>query len=224
MGRIRASGGGTLSLTLAQLSHSYHSEYLLYISHWQWRSIVTLRSVGDGWGPVQLLAGGRLSPCCLCLMFLSLSCVFLNTLLCLSLCLPCFSFGPTSFLLLVTPSCLIFVLCCVRTYELTSHNYDVRCIQVTLVRTRWRFKGAVCRIDIDGWTRYCSPNSKYWRRFFSPGPSSSDLTHRQVDRLTTPTGTSAHEWNEIRGVFCQLATRGAEIQLGKLAVGGFHKP
>ncbi len=21
-----------------------------------------------------------------------------------------------------------------------------------------------------GWTRYCSPNSKYWRRFFSPAP------------------------------------------------------
>ncbi len=45
----------------------------------------------------------------------------------------------------------------------------------------------------------------------------------QVARLT---GTAAHddEWNEIRGVFRQLATRGAEIQLGKLAVGGFHKP
>ncbi len=38
------------------------------------------------------------------------------------------------------------------------------------------FKGAVCRID-----------------FFSPGPSSSDLTHRQVARLTTPTGTRAHD-------------------------------
>ncbi len=30
--------------------------------------------------------------------------------------------------------------------------------------------------------------------------------------------------NEINCVFRQLATRGAEIQLGKLAVGGFHKP
>ncbi len=29
--------------------------------------------------------------------------------------------------------------------------------------------------------------------------------------------------NEIRSIFRQLATRGAEIQLGKLAVGGFHK-
>ncbi len=29
---------------------------------------------------------------------------------------------------------------------------------------------------------------------------------------------------EICCVFCQLATRGAEIQLGKLAVDGFHKP
>ncbi len=27
-------------------------------------------------------------------------------------------------------------------------------------------KGAVCRIDC----QYCSPNSKYWRRFFSPAP------------------------------------------------------
>ncbi len=43
-----------------------------------------------------------------------------------------------------------------------------------------------------GCTRYCSPNSKYWRRFFSPGPSSSDLKQRQDARLTTPTGTSAH--------------------------------
>ncbi len=33
-----------------------------------------------------------------------------------------------------------------------------------------------------------------------------------------------NEWNQIRSVFRQLATRGAEIQLGKLAVGGFHKP
>ncbi len=32
-----------------------------------------------------------------------------------------------------------------------------------------------------GWTRYCSPNSKYWRGFFSPGPSSSDLTNRLPD-------------------------------------------
>ncbi len=31
----------------------------------------------------------------------------------------------------------------------------------------WLFKGAVCRID-SGWTRYCSPNSKYWRCFFPP--------------------------------------------------------
>ncbi len=62
--------------------------------------------------------------------------------------------------------------------------------------------------------------------FFFTSPSSSDLTHAQVARLTTPTGTGAHddECNEIRGVFRQLATRGAEIQLGKLAVGGFHKP
>ncbi len=77
-----------------------------------------------------------------------------------------------------------------------------------------------------GLTRYCSPNSKYWRGFFSPSPSSSDLTHTQVARLTTPTGTSANadEWQEIRCVFRQLATRGAEIQLGNLAVGGFHKP
>ncbi len=50
--------------------------------------------------------------------------------------------------------------------------------------------------------------------------------HTQVYRLTTPTGTSAHEneWHEICCVFRQLATHGAEIQLGKLAVGGFHKP
>ncbi len=50
--------------------------------------------------------------------------------------------------------------------------------------------------------------------------------HMQVARLTTPTGTSAHddEWDEIHCVFHQLATQGAEAQLGKLAVGGFHKP
>ncbi len=29
--------------------------------------------------------------------------------------------------------------------------------------------------------------------FFSPGPSYSDLKHMQVARLTTPTGTSAHD-------------------------------
>ncbi len=52
-------------------------------------------------------------------------------------------------------------------------------------------KGAVCRIDTSGWTRYCSPNCKYWRGFFSPGPS--DLMHAQDARLTTPTGTSAHD-------------------------------
>ncbi len=50
--------------------------------------------------------------------------------------------------------------------------------------------------------------------------------HTQVARLNTPTGTSAHdnEWNEMLYVFCQLATRRAETQLGKLALGGFHKP
>ncbi len=57
-------------------------------------------------------------------------------------------------------------------------------------------------------------------------PSSSDLTPTQAARLMTPTRTSAYdnEWHEIRCIFRQLATRDAEIQLGKLLVGGFHKP
>ncbi len=34
---------------------------------------------------------------------------------------------------------------------------------------------------------------KILERFFSPGPSSSDLEHTQAVRLTTPTGTRAHD-------------------------------
>ena len=47
----------------------------------------------------------------------------------------------------------------------------------------------------------------------------------QVARLTTQIAMSAldNELNEICCVFLQLATQCAEIQLGKLAVGGFHK-
>ncbi len=50
-----------------------------------------------------------------------------------------------------------------------------------------------------GWTRYCSPNSKYWRGFFSPGPSSSNLTFTQVARLTTEHTFlgSFHDWNML---------------------------
>ncbi len=87
-------------------------------------------------------------------------------------------------------------------------------------------KGAVCRIDTQRLNYVLQSKFKILETVFFTNPSSSDLTHAQDARLTTPTGTSAHddEWNEMRGVFRQLATRGAEIQLGKLAVGGFHKP
>ncbi len=62
--------------------------------------------------------------------------------------------------------------------------------------------------------------------FFHPAPPPQTQRHAQVARLMTPTRSSAYEddWNEIPGVSRQLVTRGAEIQLGKLAVGGFHKP
>ncbi len=45
-------------------------------------------------------------------------------------------------------------------------------------------------------------------------------------QINDTTGTSTHddEWHEKCIVFRQLATRGAKIQLGKLAVGGFHQP
>ncbi len=64
----------------------------------------------------------------------------------------------------------------------------------------WLLKVLYVGLTPSGWTRYCSPNSKYWRRFFSPGPSSSDLRHRQVARLTTPTPTwhMTMKMNEIK--------------------------
>ncbi len=59
-------------------------------------------------------------------------------------------------------------------------------------------------------------------KFLHRNSPTSDLMQTQVAK-------HQQEWahmtmNEMRSVFHQLATRGAEIQLGKLLVGGFHKP
>ncbi len=65
------------------------------------------------------------------------------------------------------------------------------------------FIGAVCRIDNIELGIAVQIQNIGEGFFFSPGPSSSDLMHTQVARLTTPTGTSAHEYelNEI-GLRC----------------------
>ncbi len=69
-------------------------------------------------------------------------------------------------------------------------------------------------------------NSKYWRGFFSPGLSSSDLTHMQVARLMTPNRNERTwrwmTWNTL--CFPAIGNPGCRNKIGKLAVGGFHKP
>ncbi len=86
------------------------------------------------------------------------------------------------------------------------------------------FKGAVCRIVVAVELGIAVQIQNIGDVFFHQ-PLLLRLD-AQVARLTTPTGTSAHddECFVFRCVSLQLATRGAEIQLGKLAVGGFHKP
>ncbi len=82
-------------------------------------------------------------------------------------------------------------------------------------------KGAVC----NGWTKYCSPNSKYWRGFF---------TRTILLRLDVHTGcqinyTNRNEctwrWIQLNVLYCPpTGNPGFRNTIGKLAVCRFHKP
>ncbi len=53
---------------------------------------------------------------------------------------------------------------------------------------KFRIKGAVCRIELGIAVKIQNIGEGFFHQ-----PSSSDLTHAQDARLTTPTGTSAHD-------------------------------
>ncbi len=71
-------------------------------------------------------------------------------------------------------------------------------------------KRSVKGAQLSRWTRYFGPNSKYWRVFFFTRPLLFILEAPSLAASMTEMKTH---------VFCQLATRGAEIQLGKTGSG-----